>query len=141
MHVTVKALQAYHASIGLHIDMYHLDSGYWHSAHSDGHCDGVTASNWSASEFHWPHTNGHPDSRIGDGLGSKVWGVPGEKGAVSWQMLYMLLAGSKFAAAWPGEENAHGNVYATTAGAMGGPWPMQDDNYGGQMSAQVEYRD
>ena len=71
MHLTIKALQKYHRELGLHIDMYHLDSGFWHSAHSDGHCDGVTASNWSASEFHWPHTTG-ADGRVGDGLGQKV---------------------------------------------------------------------
>ena len=41
MHITIKDLKAYHKSIGLRIDMYHLDSGFWHSAHSDGHCDGV----------------------------------------------------------------------------------------------------
>eukprot|EP01052_Picozoa_sp_SAG31_P014852 SAG31_NODE_936_length_10870_cov_5.136966_11_plen_99_part_00 len=70
MHIIIKNLTEYHRSLGLHIDMYHLDSGFWHSAHKDGHCDGVTASNWSASEFHWPHTAG-PDGRIGDGLSSK----------------------------------------------------------------------
>lgn len=70
MHIIIKNLTEYHRSLGLHIDMYHLDSGFWHSAHADGHCDGVTASNWSASEFHWPHTTG-PDGRIGDGLSSK----------------------------------------------------------------------
>ena len=69
MHVTIKALKAYHNSIGLHIDMYHLDSGFWHSAHADGHCDGVTAANWSASEFHWPHVD-----QIGDGLGEPPGG-------------------------------------------------------------------
>ena len=82
MHLTIKALQAYHRSLGLNIDMYHLDSGFWHSAHKDGHCDGVTASNWSASEFHWPHVH-----IIGDGLGSKVWGEPGTDGAISWQVI------------------------------------------------------
>eukprot|EP00947_MAST-08B_sp_MAST-8B-sp1_P003239 g3239.t1 len=136
MHLTIAALQQYHRSLGLDIEMYHLDSGFWHSSHSDGHCDGVTASNWSASEFHWPHTSGGP---IGDGLGSKVWGVPGTKGSISWQMLYMLLAGSKFTAARPGNETAKGNVYATDSGPMGGPWPMQDDSYGGQMVSQVRY--
>lgn len=40
MHVTIKALKAYHKSLGLHLDLYHLDSGFWHSAHADGHCDG-----------------------------------------------------------------------------------------------------
>lgn len=107
MHVTMKALQQYHTDLGLHLEMYHLDSGFWHSAHADGHCDGVTASNWSASEFHWPHT---PDGPVGDGLGSSVWGVPGSPGAVSWQMLYMLLAGSKFQAARPGDEGAFPTV-------------------------------
>jgi len=33
-------------------------------------------------------------------------------------MLYMLLAGSKDVVAWPGVENATGNVYATTHGAQ-----------------------
>ena len=82
MHLVIKALKAYHASIGLQIDMYHLDSGFWHSAEPDGHCDGVVASNWSASEFHWPHVD-----QVGDGLGPKVWGTPGQPGAVSWQMV------------------------------------------------------
>ena len=80
----IAALQRYHRSLGLNISMYHLDSGFWHSAHADGHCDGVTASNWSASEFHFPHSPGGP---IGDGLGSAVWGVPGTPSATSWQML------------------------------------------------------
>ena len=73
------------------------------------------------------------------GLGSKVWGTPGDEGAVSWQMLYMLLAGSNYVAARPGNETAQGNVYATDAGPMGGPWPMQDDTYGNQMQSQVRY--
>jgi hypothetical protein len=46
MHITIKNLKAYHKSIGLHIDMYHLDSGFWHSAHSDGRCDGI---NWTTN--------------------------------------------------------------------------------------------
>jgi hypothetical protein len=99
----------------------------------------VTASNWSASEFHWPHVD-----QIGDGLGEKVWGKPGEPGAVSWQMLYMGLAGSKFHAArppWAGGENATGNVYGDSSydvmRPQGGPWPMIDDTFGGQMMGQV----
>ena len=130
MHIIMKNLTDYHTSLGLNITMYHLDSGWWHSAHADGHCDGVTASNWSASQFHWPHTTG-PDGRYGDGLGSKVWGQPtGETGTVAWQMLYMLLAGSEYAAARPGNETALGNVYGDThnVGAVrpqGGPWPMK----------------
>eukprot|EP01052_Picozoa_sp_SAG31_P014851 SAG31_NODE_936_length_10870_cov_5.136966_10_plen_89_part_00 len=52
-------------------------------------------------------------------------------------MLYMLLAGSKDVVAWPGNEAGHGNVYATTSGAQGGPWPMQDDTFGGQKTGQV----
>ena len=133
MHIIMKNLTDYHTSLGLNITMYHLDSGWWHSAHADGHCDGVTASNWSASQFHWPHTTG-PDGRYGDGLGSKVWGQPtGETGTVAWQMLYMLLAGSECAAARPGNETALGNVYGDTydVGAVrpqGGPWPMQVRN-------------
>ena len=134
MHLVIKALKAYHASIGLQIDMYHLDSGFWHSAEPDGHCDGVVASNWSASEFHWPHVD-----QVGDGLGPKVWGVPGEPGAVSWQMLYMLLAGSKQGAARPGNASAVGNVYGDSEQVLGayrpqgGPWPMVDSawNEGG----------
>ena len=77
--------------------------------HAVGLSAGVTAANWSASEFHWPHVD-----QIGDGLGEKVWGKPGEPDAVSWQMLYMGLAGSKFHAArppWAGGEDATGNVY------------------------------
>jgi hypothetical protein len=62
---------------------------FWHSHHSDGHCDGVTASNWSHSAFHWPQ-----------GLGEA--GFPGTK----WQMLYMLLAGPTFRTDLQG-----GNVY------------------------------
>ena len=54
MHVIIRNLTAYHRSLGLQIDMYHLDSGFWHSAEPNGTCDGVVASNWSASEFHWP---------------------------------------------------------------------------------------
>ena len=141
MHITIKDLQTYHKSIGLHIDMYHLDSGFWHSAHADGHCDGVTAANWSASEFHWPHVD-----QIGDGLGAKVWGKPGEVDAVSWQMLYMGLAGSKYKAArppWAGGENATGNVYGDSTydvvRPQGGPWPMIDDTFGGQTMGQVHY--
>ena len=45
MHTTIKDLKAYHKSIGLHIDMYHLDSGFWHSAHPDGRCDGICSGN------------------------------------------------------------------------------------------------
>ena len=141
MHIVIKSLKEYHKKLGLHIDMYHLDSGFWHSAHADGHCDGVTAANWSASEFHWPHVD-----QIGDGLGEKVWGQPGEPDAVSWQMLYMGLAGSKFHAArppWAGGENATGNVYGDerypVARPQGGPWPMQDDDFGGQQQGQVRY--
>ena len=53
----------------------------------------------------------------------------GEPGAVSWQMLYMLLAGSQYLAARPGNESARGNVYATDGGPMGGPYPMLDDDF------------
>ena len=67
MHEVIRNLTEYHRSLGLNITMYHLDSGFWHSAHADGHCDGVTASNWSASEFHWPSV-----SRLGDGLGKSA---------------------------------------------------------------------
>ena len=59
MHITMKALQRYHKELGLKVGLYHLDP-FWHSHHLDGHCDGVTASNWSHSSFHWP-----------DGLGEK----------------------------------------------------------------------
>jgi len=88
MHLTVKALQAYHKALGLEVGLFHLDP-FWHSHHPDGHCDGVTASNWSHSSFHWP-----------DGLGNQ--GFPGTR----WQMLYMLLAGPTFPTDLPG-----GNVY------------------------------
>jgi hypothetical protein len=61
-------------------------------------------------------------------------------------MLYMGLAGSKFKAARPpyaGGENATGNVYGDSTydveRPQGGPWPMQDDNFAGQESAQVRY--
>ena len=81
-----------------------------------------------------------------DGLGEKVWGVPGEPDAVSWQMLHMGLAGSKFKAArppWAGGENSTGNVYGDSrshvARPQGGPWPMQDDNFAGQQQGQVRY--
>jgi hypothetical protein len=145
MHTVIKALKAYHASIGLQIDMYHLDSGFWHSAEPDGHCDGVIASNWSASEFHWPHVD-----QYGDGLGPKVWGVPGEPGSVSFQMLYMLLAGSKDRAARPGNSSAMGNVYGDMDGALGayrpqgGPWPMVDSSWSaggpvGNSASQVHH--
>eukprot|EP01043_Picozoa_sp_COSAG02_P033776 COSAG02_NODE_2323_length_9134_cov_28.189928_11_plen_111_part_00 len=102
----------------------------------------MTASNWSASEFHWPHVD-----QIGDGLGEKVWGKPGEDGAISWQMLYMGLAGSKFHAArppWAGGENSTGNVYGdNTYDVMrpqGGPWLMIDDTFMGQNMGQVILR-
>ena len=134
MHQTIRDLQRYHRALGLQIEMYHLDSGFWHSAHTDGHCDGVTASNWSASEYHWPHSAG---GAVGDGLGPRVWGVPGEPNSTSWQMLYMLLAGSRFVAARPGNETALGNVYGEAHGPMGGPWPMRDDTYASQTTSQV----
>jgi hypothetical protein len=51
----------------------------------------------------------------------------------------MGLAGSQFHAArppWAGGENATGNVYGDgrypVARPQGGPWPMQDDDFGGQ---------
>jgi hypothetical protein len=109
--------------------------------HVVGLSAGVTAANWSASEFHWPHVD-----QIGDGLGEKVWGKPGEPDAVSWQMLYMGLAGSKFHAArppWAGGEGATGNVYGDSrydvVRPQGGPWPMIDDTFGGQMMGQVRF--
>ena len=55
MYKTVGALQAYHKALGLEVGLYHLDP-FWHSHHPDGHCDGVTASNWSHSAFHWSAT-------------------------------------------------------------------------------------
>ena len=58
----------------------------------------------------------------------------------------MGLAGSKFHAArppWAGGENATGNVYGDgrypVARPQGGPWPMQDDDFGGQQQGQVRY--
>lgn len=63
MHVTIKALKAYHKSIGLHIDMYHLDSGFWHSAHSDGRCDGTQANLELGLAINCPTTSPpHPDT-------------------------------------------------------------------------------
>ena len=59
-------------------------------------------------------------------------------------MLYMLLAGSDFAAARPGNESARGNVYGDTLDVMGavrpqgGPWPMQDSD-GHKSVGQVHY--
>ena len=44
----------------------------------------------------------------------------------------MLLAGSRAPAARPGNASAFGNTYADD-------YPMQDDNYSGQVSAQVAY--
>ena len=96
MYKTVSALQAYHAAIGLRVGMYHLDP-FWHSHHTDGHCDGVTASKWTPSAFHWPR---------GLGAGSEFQ-------STQWQMLYMLLAGPTFATDLPG-----GNAYQTD-------WPME----------------
>jgi hypothetical protein len=97
MHVTISELQRYHRFLNLTIGLYHLDP-FWHSHHADGRCDGVTASNWSHSEFHWPA-----------GLGER-----GSNRGTKWQMLYMLLAGSKFKAARWGDENATGNEYNGT---------------------------
>ena len=70
MYKTIQALQHYHKQLGLDVGLYHLVSAalntldgfephyvqdpFWHSHHADGHCDGVTASNWSHSAFHWP---------------------------------------------------------------------------------------
>ena len=44
----------------------------------------------------------------------------------------MLLAGSRASAARPGNASAFGNTYTDD-------YPMQDDNYSGQISAQVAY--
>ena len=109
MYKTIAALQKYHAEIfpklfadrrdpaaaTEYVGLYHLDP-FWHSHHDDGHCDGVTASNWSHSSFHWPK-----------GLG--VEGFP----TTRWQMLYMLLAGPSFPT-----DLAGGNVYEKE-------WPME----------------
>lgn len=89
MHKIIAELKQYHLSLGLHIGLYHLDP-FWHSHHSDGHCDGVTASNWSYSAYHWP----------------KGLGVNGSNPNTRWQMLYMLLAGPNYQTDLPG-----GNVY------------------------------
>ena len=96
MYQTVKELQHYHAKIlgQDFVGLYHLDP-FWHSHHPDGHCDGVTASNWSHSAFHWP-----------DGLGDQ--GFNGTR----WQILYML-AGPTFPTDLKG-----GNVYESG-------WPME----------------
>eukprot|EP01052_Picozoa_sp_SAG31_P012126 SAG31_NODE_701_length_12730_cov_3.008709_1_plen_646_part_00 len=104
MHTSIDALQHYHKSLGLEVGLYHLDP-FWHSHHATGACDGVTASNWSHSEFHWPA-----------GLGEH-----GNNPGTKWQMLYMLLAGSKFHAARWGDENATGNEYA-------GHYTMEDQD-------------
>ena len=82
----LERLQIYHKSLGLKIEMYHLDSGFWHSQNPLGLCNGVTASNWSASPYHFPK-----------GLG--VFNT-------SFQLLFMLLAGPDFKTDLPG-----GNVY------------------------------
>jgi hypothetical protein len=94
MHETVAALIAYHRSLGINPGLYHLDP-FWHSHHvDDGHCDGVTASAWTESEFHWAAAGG---------LASLD---------VDIQALFMLLAGPKKATDRPG-----GNVYDAD-------WPM-----------------
>ena len=46
MHVSIKALRQYHRSLGLNVSLYHFDP-FWHSAHSNGLCEGPFASNWS----------------------------------------------------------------------------------------------
>ena len=96
MHTSIAALQSYHKSLRLNVGLCttlmlslfdaltvsltrkvsldHLDP-FWHSHHADGRCDGVTASNWSHSEFHWPAGLGED----GDNPGTK------------WQMLFMLV--------------------------------------------------
>jgi hypothetical protein len=131
MHVTVAALRDYHRSLGLNISLYHFDP-FWHSGRADGRCEGAFASNWSASEYHWPSVR-----KEGDGLGTDVWGSPGEKGAISFQLLYSLLAGPNHTVARPGNETARGNVYGDGKGPMGGPWPMQNDDYGLHNQAMV----
>lgn len=82
----ITKLQQYHKDLGLSIDMYHLDSGFWHSQNPLGLCNGVTASNWIASPFHFPN-------------GLSVYNT-------SFQLLFMLLAGPSYKTDMPG-----GNVY------------------------------
>ena len=52
----LERLQRYHREeLGLRApEMYHLDSGFWHSQNPLGLCNHVTASNWSASPYHFP---------------------------------------------------------------------------------------
>ena len=76
-----------------------------------------------------------------------MWGEPtGATGTVAWQMLYMLLAGSGYSAARPGNESAKGNVYGDTHDVMGasrpqgGPWPMQDSDVNGPQVRQQAHR-
>ena len=88
----------------------------------------------SASEYHWPHLH-----QVGDGLGSAVWGTPGDAGALSFQLLYSLLAGPNHTMAQPGHDTATGNVYTEEEGPMGGPWPMKNDDYGLGNQVQVPF--
>jgi hypothetical protein len=98
MRNTIASLTSYHRSIGVTPRLYHLDP-FWHSHHlEDGHCDGVTASAWNESEFHWQ------PSQHGGGLAAL---------GVDTQMLFMLLAGPRKAT-----DRSGGNVYD-------GAWPMQ----------------
>lgn len=90
--------------------------------------------------------------QYGDGLGPNVWGEPGQTGSVSFQMLYMLLAGSTQKAARPGNSSAVGNVYGDVDGVLGsyrpqgGPWPMIDSSWSaggpvGKSASQVRHTD
>ena len=91
---TVAQLIQYHRALGVSPALYHLDP-FWHSHHAtDGHCDGVTASAWTESEFHWAG---------GGGLASL---------GVDVQALFMLLAGPLKKTDLPG-----GNAYDAA-------WPM-----------------
>ena len=97
MRETVAELIAYHKVLGISPSVYHFDP-FWHSHHlADGHCDGVTASAWNESQFHWA------PPPLGGGIAAL---------GVDTQMLFMLLAGPSKATDRPG-----GNVYE-------GDWPM-----------------
>lgn len=79
---------------------YHLDP-FWHSHHNDnGRCDGVTASEWTESAFHWGPA------------GMAALGV-------DFQMLFMLLAGPARQTDLPG-----GNAYSAVWPMLNSTLPL-----------------
>jgi hypothetical protein len=53
MHIRLTQLKAYHKSLGLNVGHYHLDPFWWSQQPLGGCEDGATASNMSASPWHF----------------------------------------------------------------------------------------